>query len=142
MELVNLLTQQLGINTQQASGGLGLLMGAAKSKLGGDFGQIANMVPGVENLIQQAPKPEGAVGTAGAALGGGAGKVLGAVGSLLGGKAGGALGSLGNLASLAGGFKQLGLSTDMIGKFVPVVLGFLQSKGGDTAKALMEKALK
>ena len=135
MELVNLLTQQLGINSQQASGGLGLLMGAAQSKLGGDFGQIAKVLPGVEQVIQQAPKPEGA---AGAGLGG----VLGAVSGLLGGKSGGALGSLGALASLAGGFKQLGLGTDMIGKFLPVVLGYVQNKGGDASKSLLESALK
>ncbi len=138
MELVNLLTQQLGINSQQASGGLGLLMSAAKSKLGGDFGQIAQVMPGVEQLIQQAPKPEGAAGVAGAGMGG----VLNAVGGLLGGKGGGALDSLGSLASLAGGFKQLGLGTDMVGKFLPVVLGYVQSKGGDASKSLLESALK
>jgi len=135
MELVKLLTQQLGINSQQASGGLGLLMGAAQSKLGGDFGQIAKVMPGVEQVIQQAPKPEGAAGA-------GVGGVLGAVSGLLGGKSGGALGSLGSLASLAGGFKQLGLGTDMIGKFVPVVLGYVQNKGGDASKSLLEGALK
>ena len=42
----------------------------------------------------------------------------------------------------AGGFKQLGLGTDMIGKFLPVVLGFVQSKGGDASKSLLESALK
>lgn len=138
MELVNLLTDQLGINTQQASGGLGLLMGAAKAKLGGDFGQVANVLPGVETLIQQAPKPEGAVGTAGGGIGG----ALGAIGGLLSGAGGGGLGSLASLASLAGGFKQLGLGPDMIGKFVPVVLGFVQSKGGDASRSLLERALK
>jgi len=142
MELVNLLTERLGVSADQASGGLGLLMGAAKNKMGGDFGQIAKHIPGIDNLIQQAPKPESAAGKAGAAVAGGAGGVLGAVGGLLGGKTGGALGSLGNLASLAGGFKQLGLSSDMIGKFIPVILGFIQSKGGDTAKAMLEKAIK
>jgi len=138
MELVNLLTQQLGINSQQASGGLGLLMGAAQSKLGGDFGQIAKVMPGVEQVIQQAPKPEAAAGVAG----GGVGGVLGAVSGLLGGKSGGALGSVGTLASLAGGFKQLGLGTDVVGKFLPVVLGYVQSKGGDASRSLLEGALK
>lgn len=138
MDLVNLLTQQLGINTQQASGGLGLLMGAAKAKLGGDFGQVANAVPGAEALIEEAAKSQGA----GAAAGGGIGGALGAIGGLLSGAGGGALGSLGNLASLAGGFKQLGLGPDMIGKFVPIVLGFVQSKGGDATKGLLERALK
>ena len=137
MELVNQLTQQLGINQQQASGGLGLIMGMAKKKLGGDFGSLAQHVPGVDKLIEAAPKPAGAAGAA-PALGGG----LGAVGGLLGGKAGGAVGQVGNLASLAGGFKQLGLDAGMVGKFAPIVLNFFQSKGGDTAKALLVRSIK
>jgi hypothetical protein len=138
MELVNLLTQQLGINSQQASGGLGLLMGAAREKLGGNFSQVAQTMPGIEGLIQQAPQAEGATAAAGAGLGG----TLGALGGLLGDKAGGALSSLGTLASLAGGFKQLGLGTDSIGKFIPVILGFVQNKGGDSAKNLLAGVLK
>lgn len=141
MELVNQLVQQLGINQQQASGGLGLIMGLAKDKLGGDFGSLAQHVPGVESLIDAAPKPSGATGAA-SVVGGGIGSALGAVSGLLGGKAGGAIGSLGNLASLAGGFKQLGLDAGMIGKFAPIVLNFFQSKGGDSAKALLGQVLK
>lgn len=48
---------------------------------------------------------------------------------------------LGNLAKLAGGFSQLGLSSDMVGKFVPVVLSFVQSQGGDAMKSMLEKVL-
>ncbi len=133
MELINILTQQLGVNTQQATGGLGLLMGAAQQKLGPNFSEIAKVLPGVEGVIQQAPKPQ--------AVGLGASGLLGTIGGLMGGK-GGALGSLGSLASLAGGFQQLGLKPDMVGKFLPVVLDFVKSKGGDAPKALLENALK
>jgi hypothetical protein len=133
MELVNLLTQQLGINSQQASGGLGLLMGVARETLGGNFNQVAQTIPGIEALIQHAPKTEGVTSAAGA---------LGALGGLLGDKAGGALSSLGTLASLAGGFKQLGLGTDSVGKFIPVILGMVQNKGGDSAKNLLAGVLK
>jgi len=49
---------------------------------------------------------------------------------------------LGNLASLAGGFSKLGLDSGMIGKFIPIILSFAQSKGGDVVKKLLEKALK
>ena len=65
-----------------------------------------------------------------------------AVGGMLGGQAGGAVGKLGNLASLAGGFKQLGLDAGMISKFMPIVLNFFQSKGGDAAKGLLAGTLK
>ena len=51
-------------------------------------------------------------------------------------------GGLADLASLAGGFKKLGLESDMVGKFVPIVVSFVQSRGGDAVKGLLEKALK
>jgi hypothetical protein len=52
------------------------------------------------------------------------------------------LGVLLNLANLVSGFSKLGLSSDMIGKFVPVVLSFVQNQGGDGVRSLLEKALK
>jgi hypothetical protein len=67
---------------------------------------------------------------------------LGGVASSLGaGGLGDKLGGLGNLANLASGFSQLGLSSDMVGKFVPVVLSFVQNQGGDSMKGLLEKVM-
>ena len=129
MELVQELTQKLGINQQQASGGLGLLMGMAKQKLGGDFGKVAQHVPNVDDLIDSAPQPQAGAGNP---LGG----ALGALGGMMGGKASG-LSSLGNLA---GGFQQLGLSPNMLSKFVPIVLNYFQNKGGDSTRGLLERA--
>ncbi len=131
MELVQELTQQLGINQQQASGGVGLIMGMAKDKLGGDFGQVAQHVPGVESMINSAPKTEAGAATSPVT------SALGAAGGFLGGKSGGALGQAGKLG---GGFKQLGLEPGMISRFVPIVMNFFQSKGGP-AKGLLERAL-
>lgn len=48
---------------------------------------------------------------------------------------------LGNLASLAGGFDKLGLDAGMIGRFVPVLLSFLQSKGGGELASLAGRVL-
>ena len=48
----------------------------------------------------------------------------------------------GGLASLTGGFKSLGLDSGMVSKFVPIILQFVQSKGGNDVKALLGKALK
>lgn len=138
MDLITQLTQQLGINQQQASGGLGLIMGLAKEKLGSDFSSLAKHLPDVEKHIGAAPKTGGGTAAAGGVLGG----ALGAAGGLLGKNVGGALGQLGNLAALAGGFKQLGLDADMVGKFAPIVLGFFQAKGGDTAKQLLAQVMK
>jgi len=48
---------------------------------------------------------------------------------------------LGN-ASLAGAFKGLGLESNMVGKFIPIIISFVQSKGGDSAKKILEDVLR
>jgi hypothetical protein len=67
--------------------------------------------------------------------------MLGTLGKMASGL-GGTAGQLGTLASLAGGFSKLGMDSGMIGKFIPIILSFVQSKGGEGVKALLEKALK
>ncbi len=130
MELVQMLTNNLGVNEDQAKGGAGMLFNMAKEQLGaGDFQQIADKVPGIGDLMSAAPATDGG--------GGGVMGMLGGIASSLGGDAGG----LGSLAALAGGFSKLGLDTDMIGKFVPTVLEYVQSQGGDGIKSLLEKVI-
>ena len=130
-ELIGLLVKQLGVNDSQATGGAGLLFKLAQEKLGSaDFGKIASSLGGVQDLIKAAPAA------------GGAANMLGGLASMLGGGATGkAAGGAAVLAQLVSGFSSLGLNKDMIAKFVPVILGFAQSKGGDTVKALLQKAL-
>jgi hypothetical protein len=65
---------------------------------------------------------------------------MGAVGGLA-SKFGGKAGELGNMASLAGGFSKLGLDSGMVGKFIPIVLSYVQEKGGDGAMQLLQNAL-
>ena len=138
MELIQQLVSNLGVNEDQAKGGAGLLFNLAKDKLGaGDFQQLTDKIPGVSDLLGAAPAP-----STGASAGGGMMGALGGVASSLGaGGLGDKLGGLGDLASLASGFSQLGLSSDMVGKFVPVVLSFVQSQGGDSMKGLLEKVM-
>ena len=126
MELIDLLTNTLGVNENQATGGAGLLFKLAKEKLGDtDFSQISQHVPGVNELIESAPESGGIAGA------------LGGLASALGGSGS----ELGNLASLAGGFSKLELDSGMIGKFIPVILSFVESKGGGAVKGLLEQAL-
>ncbi len=127
MELVEQLVKNLGVSEEAAKGGSGLIFKMAKEKLGaGDFGKVAGALPGITDLMKSAPESGG---------------VLGGIGKLASGLGGGA-GQLGNLASLAGGFSKLGLDSGMIGKFIPIILAFAQSKGGDVVKSLLQKALK
>ena len=126
MELLEMLTQQLGVSEDQAKGGAGLLFKLAKEKLqAGEFSQVAGAVPGIEDLIAAAPKSGGLAG------------VLGGLASSLGGSS-----HLGNLAALAGGFKGLNMDSGMISQFIPIVLSFVQSKGGDAVKGILAKILK
>ena len=48
----------------------------------------------------------------------------------------------GSLASLTSGFKSLNLDASMVSRFMPIVLTFVQNKGGDAVKNILEKALK
>ena len=127
MELIELLTKNLGVRVDQAKGGAGLLFNLAREKLGdSDFSQLAQYVPGINELIGTAPKSKGL----GAALGGLASSI------------GGDASKFGNIASLASGFSDLGLDSGMVGKFIPIILSFVQEKGGSGVKELLEKVLK
>jgi hypothetical protein len=127
MDLLQMLTSQLNVSKEQASGGAGLLLKLAKDKLSsGEFSQVTSAIPGIDDIISSAPKSSGLTGAIGglaSAFGGGAGK-------------------LGGLASLADSFGKLNLDASMIGKFIPIVLTFVQSQGGDGIKSLLEKVLK
>ena len=127
MELIQQLTQNLGINEEQAKGGAGLIFELAQKKLGeGEFAQVAQAVPGISEIILAAPQSSsglaGAIGGLASAMGGG--------------------GNVANLAALAGGFTQLGLNPDMVAQFVRVVLSFVQSKGGDQVSNILAGVLK
>ena len=125
MELIQLLTENLGVEESPAQGGAGLLFQLAKDKLGDDdFATIANYVPGIENLLSSAPEAGGMMGA------------LGGLASAMGGVGAG----IGNLI-LAGGFSKLGLDSGMIAQFVPIILSFLQNQGGDEIKDLLENVL-
>ena len=134
MELIQQLVTSLGVNEDQAKGGAGLLFNLAKDKLGsGDFQKLTNEIPGIQDLLAASPTSEATPESGGGGLMG----ALGGAASSLGGKMEG----LGDLANLAGGFSQLGLSSDMVGKFVPIVLSFVQNQGGEAMKGMLEKVL-
>ena len=122
-ELVGELTKGLSITPQQATGGAGALFGLAKSRLNpADFGQIAAVVPGMGSFLKAAPSTSGGSG------------LEGLTGSLP--------GNLGGMASAATSFQKLGLSPDMVGKFVPILTNFVHAKGGANVASLLSGALK
>ena len=60
-----------------------------------------------------------------------------AVGGALGKTAGNAAG----IASLGSSFEKLGLNSDMVGKFVPVVVNYVDKKGGAEVGGLLRNVL-
>jgi len=125
-ELIDSLTQGLGITGTQAEGGAAVLLKAAKDKLGAaEFDSQLGGVPGLGELLKKAP----------AAGGGGLGGMLGGLAGAIGGNA--AL-----ISTILSGFGKLGLKPEDAKKFVPIILGFLQTKVGPDVVSKLEKTLR
>lgn len=134
-ELIGMLTSQLGVKEEQASGGAGLLFKLAQEKLGGDFSQVATALPGVMDLISKAPTTDTA--------GGGASGLMGMAGSAMSALGvGGSAGGLGDLAKMAGAFDSLGLDMGTVMKFAPIVMDFAKNQGGEGVVELLQKVMK
>ena len=80
----------------------------------------------MNGYLDAAPKKESSLG----GMFGGAASMFGRSGS-----------SLEGLAGLASSFSQLGLSTDMVSQFVPVILNYVKSNGGETVSNLLAAVL-
>ncbi len=124
VELTDLLTSMLGVSSKQAEGGAGAVFELAKQKLSDEnFKSVAKAVPGIDTLMNAAPK-----GSSGS---------LGVITSMLGSDSN----TVGGLAALAGSFKELGLSSDMVGKFTPVILDYVKGKGGSDVMNILKGVL-
>lgn len=107
-----MLQGQLGISEDQAEGGLGSLLSLASENLDGDdFSKLSGMIPGASGYIDSA-------------------RNLGAL-----------AGPLKNLDGLNAALAKLGISPDVIAKFVPTVTDAISKFGGADATALLQKAL-
>ena len=134
MDLIKMVTEQVGVDESQARQGAGMLFGKAKEQLDdGSFAKLKEYVPDVDSLMDEAPEAEAEDAAGG---GGGLMGMLGGAASKMG------LGGISGMADLAGGFSKIGVSADKIGPFVTTVLEFIESKGGPQARALVEKFIK
>jgi hypothetical protein len=107
-------------------GGLGDLLGG---------GGLGNVIGGVADALGFGKNKSG---DGDASAGGGDGGLGGAGGGGLGGAGGGGGGLLGGLAGLAGVISmlaKLGLNAESLGKLVPLLLQFLQSRMGQAGAA-------
>ena len=121
--LVQTLASQLGVTDAQAAGGAGAIFNYAKSALPTkDYAKVESAVPEAAELVKQAPAADSASSAAASAVG----------------KAGG---TAAGIASLGSSFEKLGLSSDMVGKFVPVVVDYVDKKGGSEVGSLIKNVL-
>ena len=119
-KLIGSLVDKLGVSEEQATGGAGAVFKEGKNNMSsGDYSQLLNAVPGIDSLISAAPQAGG--------LGGKASSLLG--------------GSAGSMTGLADSFSKLGLSPDMVNQFMPVIMDYVQSEGGQQAMTLLKNAL-
>jgi hypothetical protein len=109
----SVLQSQLGVTSDQASGGLGALLTLARERLqAGDFDKIASLVPGAAGYMDAA-------------------KELGAV-----------TGPVGNVAGLNAALGRLGMNAETVQSFAPTVADYLGKAGGSNVQSLLATVLK
>ncbi len=125
-DLTGMLTNQLGVNQQQALGGAGSIFALAQKRMKpGDFMQLSSSVPDMDQYLSAVPDTKKSSNS-----------LFSSAAELMGEGS-----SLGSLANLAGSFQSLGMDSSMINQFVPVVLKYVQGQGGAGAMSLLQNAL-
>jgi len=120
LDLISTLTSQLGVSQKQASGGAGALFNMAKEELGSTkFSSIEKSVPGIGQMMKDGDIDLG---------GGGMSSLSGMASSLEG------------IAKVNAIFKKLGLSPEMVQKFMPIILSYVKGKGGSGVSSLLASA--
>lgn len=126
MQLIPLLTKNLGVTEPQAKGGTGAIFDYVKQKVSAeDFATVTKALPGVDSLLKFAPKTSDLSGQ------------IGGLSSALGNKSDLA----GGMAGLTGSFAKLGLDAGMVDKYVKTILDFTQSEAGKAVTNIIKGAL-
>jgi len=122
-KLIGSLVDLLGVTESQAEGGAGAVFRKAKNNMSSsDYSQLLSALPGIDSLIDAAPAVGGLAKSASSMFGSSSG-------------------SAGGMAALTDSFNKLGLSPDMINKYVDIILDFAQSEGGQQAMSFLKNAL-
>jgi hypothetical protein len=123
-DLVGILTKNLGVTTKQAEGGSGAVFKEASKNMSvEDFTKITDALPEVTSLMKAAPSWDSSTV-------GGLSSALGKSGT-----------SISSLAGLTSSFSKLGLSPEMVQKYIPIILDYAESKGGKTVANLLKSAI-
>ena len=125
-ELIKRLMKELGVDRNQARGGLvALLRAGEKNMKPADFKAFLADVPGADKLLRSAPAPSPLS------------SIAGGLGSLLGSRS-----SAGRWAGLAASFTELGVDLSTARKFGPIVIDYVRTHGGEDLVEQIKAALK
>ena len=127
MDLISTLVDALGITEKQAVGGSGALFKNAKENLSAeDFSKVSAAVPDVDEYMDKAPSTDSGSGVGGLLKSSGLSSL------------GGSAEKVGNMAGLANSFSKLGMNSETMAKFIPVVVKFMDSKAGSGVAGLLK----
>ena len=114
-DLINMLTNEMGITQQQAEGGAGSIFKFAQETMGqSDFADLSKVIPNMDGLLGAVPK-------------------LGGSGML-----GGLTSQLTGMPAVIGAFEKLGLNESHIQLMTPLLNNYIEKKGGELlSKAFM-----
>ena len=125
--LVSLLMDQLGVTEPQAEGGAGAVFKTAKDNLNvNEYATLTNSMPEIPGLVEKAPeatKKNSDLMSHASSLLGDSGKKVETASSLL------------------DSFGSLGMDSDMLSKFSPVIMDYAQKNGGDVCVKLLQSVL-
>ena len=118
-DLMNLLTKELQITDDQAMGGAGALFNYAKESLSGDqFDQVSDAVPNMSGYLNAIPALSG-------------NKEVGMLGK--------ATQTLTGMPAVTAAFEKLGMSQEMVGMFTPLLVKYVDDKGGKAVGDLLRR---
>ncbi len=119
-DLIKELMKSADVTEKQAKGGAGALFEMAQEKLSKeDFVKVADAVPGMDDLLDAVPDV------------GGNTNVLGSIATTLTG-----------LPKVQAAFEKLGIGQDKVAVFMPIIVNYVEEKGGEAVGKLLDKAFK
>ena len=128
--LVEMLTSSLGVNTNQASGGMGAIFNYVKNNVSTEqFSRLANSLPGIDGLVSQMPDISKLSSGSGQGLSGLLDKVSEYSDSIK------------SINDVKKQFEALGLKPEMISSFVDSAQSYLDTKEGQQAKQVLTDGL-
>jgi hypothetical protein len=120
-DLVKQLMEKADVSEDQAMGGAGALFGMAKEELSADdFGKISDVVPNMGGLLDAVPS-----------LGSNKTSMLGSAAKQLTG-----------IPKVQAVFDKLGISKEKVALFTPVIVNYVEKKGGKVLGDLLGKVFK